>query len=139
MSVETFLIWGTRLTRDLLYCTGYLRNCNFVLIKKWANSRFGDATNKHFHVLHVRESVSVMRNNLHHSDQFKSTPCVAHWLNRTAHFDKPCLYHPLIHPHVITFCPIRLSTWCPCKRYPSFVLLANVQYMYVHVYEMSLL
>ena len=23
--------------------------------------------------------------------------------------DKPCLYHPLIHPHVVTFCSIRLS------------------------------
>ena len=44
---------------------------------------------------------------------------VAHRLYRTAgeqpahtrcsDSDEPCLYHPLIHPHMITFCPVRLS------------------------------
>ena len=50
----------------------------------------------------------VMLNNLRHSDWFETVgEQLAH--THCSDFDKPCLYHPLMHPNVITFCPISLS------------------------------
>ena len=92
-------------------------NWNFLLNKakqKWADSRFGDIRIP----FKVHENRHLTQNNLRHSDDWvqihveRDTEQLANsrHLRTTLNFDKAMsLPHPLMHRHVTTFCPIRLS------------------------------
>ena len=53
---------------------------------------------------------------------------------RCSDFDKPCLYHPLIHPppppHVITLCPIRLSNLSWAFIYECRIIHKNISFLF---------
>ena len=85
LSVDTCAVWRQRVS---LYCLPSHQCCDLTQRASVSMRKCADWVNLKF----------VYRTA---GQQMAHTRC--------SDFDKPCLYHPLIHPHVITFCPIRLS------------------------------
>ena len=76
---------------------------------------------KHFQSMWVRSVmpifVTLIGWNQRHTSHKTAGEQLAH--TRCSDFNKRCLYHPLIYPHAITFCPIRLSklSWASMNYY----------------------